>query len=64
MSAAEDQTTHQAIDSLNDAFNRHDAGALAELLTDDTVFEGTSPAPGGKRIEEKSRCRGFLPFLV
>ena len=30
-----------------------DADGLASLLTDDTVFEDTSPAPDGKRIEGK-----------
>ena len=39
------------IDRFNEAFNRHDADALAPLLTDDTVFEDTSPAPDGRRIE-------------
>ena len=39
------------IDRFNDAFNRHDADALALLLTDDTVFEDTSPLPDGRRIE-------------
>ena len=39
------------IDRFNDVFNRHDADALALLLTDDTVFEDTSPPPDGRRIE-------------
>ena len=48
---AQDQATHATIDRFNEAFNRHDADALAALLTDDTVFEDTSPAPDGRRIE-------------
>ena len=44
-------TTRMVIDRFNEAFNRHDADALAPLLTDDTVFEDTSPAPDGRRIE-------------
>jgi ketosteroid isomerase-like protein len=47
------QTTRTVIDRFNEAFNRHDADALAALLTDDTVFEDTSPAPDGRRIEGK-----------
>ena len=47
------QTTRMAIDRFNQAFNRHDADALASFLTDDTVFEDTSPAPDGRRIEGK-----------
>jgi ketosteroid isomerase-like protein len=49
--ATSDQTTRTVIDRFNDAFNRHDADALALLLTDDTVFEDTSPPPDGRRIE-------------
>jgi ketosteroid isomerase-like protein len=49
---SEDQA-RRAIDSFNDAFNRHDADALAALLTEDTVFEDTSPAPDGRRVEGK-----------
>ena len=48
------QTTEAVIDRFNDAFNRHDADALAALLTDDTVFEDTSPAPDGRRLEGKA----------
>jgi ketosteroid isomerase-like protein len=47
-------TTRAAIDRFNDAFNRHDADALALCLTDDTVFEDTSPAPDGRRIEGRT----------
>ena len=45
--------TRAAVERFNEAFNRHDADALASLLTDDTVFEDTSPAPDGRRIEGK-----------
>jgi ketosteroid isomerase-like protein len=45
--------TRTVIDRFNAAFNRHDADALAELLTDDTVFEDTSPRPDGRRIAGK-----------
>jgi ketosteroid isomerase-like protein len=47
------QTTRLVIDRFNEAFNRHDADALAAWLTDDTVFEDTSPAPDGRRVEGK-----------
>ena len=47
-------TTRTVIDRFNEAFNHHDADALADLLTDDTVFEDTSPAPDGRRIEGKA----------
>ena len=47
-------STRTVIDRFNEAFNRHDADALADLLTDDTVFEDTSPAPDGRRIQGKA----------
>jgi len=52
-------TTREVIDRFNDAFNRHDADALANLLTEDTVFEDTSPAPDGQRIEGKTAVVAF-----
>jgi ketosteroid isomerase-like protein len=45
--------TRKTIDSFNEVLNRRDADGLAKYLTDDTVFEDTSPAPDGKRIEGK-----------
>jgi ketosteroid isomerase-like protein len=53
------QTTRMVIDSFNEAFNPHDADALALLLTDDTVFEDTSPAPDSRRIEGKAAVVEF-----
>jgi ketosteroid isomerase-like protein len=57
--AASAQATRMVIDRFNEAFNRHDADALAGLLTDDTVFEDTSPAPDGRRIEGKAAVVAF-----
>jgi ketosteroid isomerase-like protein len=48
------ESTQATIDRFNAIFNRHDADALAEVLTDDTVFEDTSPPPDGRRIEGKA----------
>jgi ketosteroid isomerase-like protein len=48
------RSTRIVIDRFNEAFNRHDADALEPLLTDDTVFEDTSPPPDGRRIEGKA----------
>ena len=49
--------TRAAIDRFNEAFNRHDADALERCLTDDTVFEDTSPAPDGRRIQGEHLLR-------
>jgi ketosteroid isomerase-like protein len=51
--------TRSVIDAFNEAFNRHDADALALLLTDDTIFEDTSPPPDGRRIEGKDAVIDF-----
>ena len=53
-SEANGSATRMVIERFNEAFNRHDADALAAVLSDDTVFEDTSPAPDGKRIEGKA----------
>ena len=47
-------TTRDVIERFNEAFNRHDVDALAEVMTDDTLFEDTSPAPDGRRIVGKA----------
>jgi len=54
-----DATTRMVVDRFNEAFGRHDSDALALLLTDDTVFEDTSPAPDGRRIEGKAAVVAF-----
>jgi len=52
-------TTRTVIDRFNEAFNNHDADALGYLLTDDTIFEDTSPAPDGHRIVGKASVVAF-----
>jgi len=54
-----ERATRLAVERFNDAFNRHDADALSALLTEDTVFEDTSPAPDGRRIEGKAAVTEF-----
>ena len=56
---AQERTTRSTIESFNEAFNRRDADALAALLTDDTVFEDTSPAPDGRRIVGRAAVAEF-----
>jgi len=52
-------TTRVVIDRFGEALNRHDADAVAAWLTDDTVFEDTSPAPDGQRIAGKAAVVAF-----
>ena len=44
------KATLEAIERFNDAFNRHDVDAVMAAMTDDCVFESTSP-PLGERHE-------------
>jgi ketosteroid isomerase-like protein len=44
------KATLEAVDRFNDAFNRHDVDAVMAAMTDDCVFESTSP-PLGERHE-------------
>lgn len=53
------QTTRMVIARFNEAFNRRDADALEALLTEDTVFEDTSPPPDGRRIEGRAAVLEF-----
>ena len=54
-----EQVTRTTIDRFNEVFSRHDADGLAAFLTEDTVFEDTSPAPDGRRIEGKAAVVEF-----
>ena len=56
---AETRDTRTIIDCFNQSFNQHDAEGLSNLFTEDTVFEDTSPAPDGRRIEGKTNVVAF-----
>lgn len=51
--------TLQVVDRFNVAFNRHDVDAVMALMTDDVVFENTSPAPDGERFSGQAAVRAF-----
>jgi cation diffusion facilitator family transporter len=55
MSSSSDDTI-AAVDRFNDAFNRHDVDAVMAAMTDDCVFENTSP-PNGQRYEGQAQVR-------
>jgi ketosteroid isomerase-like protein len=40
--------TISVVDRFNDAFNRHDVDAVMAVMTDDCIFESTSPPDGGR----------------
>ena len=49
----------ETVDRFNEAFNRHDVDAIMALMTDDCIFENTSPSPDGTRYEGQVSVRGF-----
>ena len=54
--AGNDSATAEAVDRFNEAFNRHDVDAVMAAMTDDCVFENTSP-PNGQRYEGQAQVR-------
>jgi uncharacterized protein (TIGR02246 family) len=51
--------TLAVIERFNAAFNRHDVDAVMALMTEDVVFENTSPPPDGARHEGRAEVRAF-----
>ena len=49
--------TLEVIERFNDAFNSGDVDAIMALMTDDGVFESTTPAPDGRRFEGADAVR-------
>jgi ketosteroid isomerase-like protein len=67
MTTTIDRTTGDAtlavIAAFNDAFNSHDVDRIMALMTDDVVFENTSPFPDGERYEGQAAVAGFWARL-
>jgi ketosteroid isomerase-like protein len=53
------QITLNTLQRFNEAVNRHALGLTMSLMTDDCVFENTSPAPDGERFTGQAAVRGF-----
>jgi ketosteroid isomerase-like protein len=51
--------TIATIERFNEVFNRHDVDAVMALMTDDVIFENTSPSPAGERFQGQEAVRGF-----
>lgn len=45
--------------AFNEAFNQHDVDGMMALMSEECVFENTSPAPDGTVYEGKSDLRKF-----
>lgn len=55
--------TLKAVERFNDAFNRHDVDAVMAAMTDDCVFENTSPPPEGARFVGATAVREYWEKL-
>jgi ketosteroid isomerase-like protein len=55
--------TLDVIERFNEVFNAHDVDGIMALMTDDVVFENTSPSPDGERCEGQDAVRGFWERL-
>lgn len=53
------QATLDAVERFNTAFNQHDVDAVMAAMTDDCVFENTSPFPDGERYAGQAAVRAF-----
>ncbi|MEZ4522958.1 MAG: nuclear transport factor 2 family protein [Thermomicrobiales bacterium] len=63
--AARDQAVLTAIERFNAAFNAQDIEATMAMMTDDCVFENTSPAPDGTRcVGQEAVRREFSAFFA
>lgn len=49
-------TTKEVIRKFHEAFDRHDPGAMENLVADDCVIENTNPAPNGAHLVGKAAC--------
>lgn len=47
------------LNRFNDAFNRHDAGAIMSMMSEDCVFDNTFPAPDGTLFQGQASVRQF-----
>jgi ketosteroid isomerase-like protein len=56
---AETATTIEAIRRFDAALNGHDLEGVMMSVTDDCVFENTSPAPDGERYDGAAAFRAF-----
>jgi ketosteroid isomerase-like protein len=60
---AQTAATIATVNRFNEAFNAHDVDAVMALMTEDVVFENTSPAPDGERYEGQAAVRAFWERL-
>lgn len=57
-------TTESVVHAFNAALNAHDIDAVMALMTEDCIFENTSPQPDGERFTGQAAVRGFWEEFV
>ncbi len=55
----ETELTLTAVENFNSAFNKHDVDAVMDAMTEDCIFENTSPIPDGTRLEGAVAVRAY-----
>ena len=53
------RATQETIDRFNAVFNEHDVDGVMNMMTDDVIFENTSPRPDGERYVGSDAVRAF-----
>lgn len=53
------ETAMRVVLAFNEALNRHDVDGMMQLVTSDSVFENTAPAPDGTRFAGKEAVADF-----
>ena len=53
------ETALRIVLEFNEAFNRHDVAGMMQLMSDDCVFENTSPAPDGSLFSGREAVTRF-----
>ena len=56
--------TSAAIQRFHDAFNTHDIGTLAVCVTDDCLFEDTTPPDGARSVGRDAVLGAFERFFT
>lgn len=56
---SKESLTLAAVERFNAAFNRHDVDAVMNAMTEDCIFENTSPQPDGARLVGADEVRAY-----
>jgi ketosteroid isomerase-like protein len=56
-------STVAAVDTFNEAFNRHDVDAVMAVMTDDCVFESTAPPEGERHVGQAAVRAAWEAFF-